>query len=56
MTTDGEVIVSALEERLEEAYREDAREAEQLNREWEQVDSEEDRPDRARGMRPSLGS
>lgn len=29
-----------LEERLGEAYREDAVEAEELNREWEQVDAE----------------
>ena len=29
-----------LEERLEHAYREDAAEAEELNREWEQADAE----------------
>jgi hypothetical protein len=29
-----------LEERLEEAYRQDAHEAEELNREWEQADAE----------------
>ena len=31
-----------LEERLEDAYRQDAREAEELNREWEQADAEVD--------------
>lgn len=32
-----------LEERLEEAYREDATEADELNREWESADAEVER-------------